>query len=186
MRVGGLSSLPLDVRFISATNRNMEKMIASGEFRQDLFFRLKVVLIKLPPLRDRVEDIPLLCAHFAKKIADRFGRVVPTISEDFIKPLYDYGFPGNVRELEHVVEHAIALSDKDVLGVTNLPVELLTGGHRADAEKDIKTSLKKLEKNHIFEIYRSTGFNQSETARVLGISRTTLWRRLKEFDSLDS
>ncbi|MDH4319442.1 MAG: sigma-54 dependent transcriptional regulator [Desulfobulbaceae bacterium] len=182
MRVGGLRSLPLDVRFISATNRDMEKMIAEGEFRRDLYFRLKVVLVKIPPLRERGDDISLLCFHFAKKISERFGRPVPTITEGFIKPLLGYEFPGNVRELEHIVEHAIALSEKNVLDVSNLPEELLSGRSRRDVEDDVIGSLKKLEKNHIYETYRSTGYNQSETARILGISRTTLWRRLKEFD----
>jgi len=186
LRVGGVRSIGLDIRLIAATNRDIGKMIAAGSFRQDLYYRFKVVLIQLPPLRERSEDIPLLCRHFVKKTAKNFGRPVPTIAPEFIDTLASYPFPGNVRELEHIIEQAMALSKKDTLTRGDLPADLSFGttARFVQPARDT-TSLKSMEKDHIFEVYRQTGFNQTETAHVLGISRTTLWRRLKAFGLLE-
>jgi DNA-binding NtrC family response regulator len=183
-RVGGVSPLSLDVRFIAAANRNFEKMIEAGAFRQDLYYRLKVVMIDLPPLRRRPEDIEALVAHFAAMAAKEFGKPLPAISADFMAALIAYPFPGNVRELQHIIEAAVAMAQGKVLSSKDLPPDLfLVEDARALAE-EADPSLKMLEQSHIFDVYRRTGFNQSETARQLGISRTTLWRRLKEFGRL--
>lgn len=184
LRVGGVKPIDLDVRIIAATNRNIEKMIAAGEFRQDFFYRLKVVMIELPPLRSRRDDIPVLASHFAKKTANKFGKPVPEISGDFLDALALYPFPGNVRELEHIIERAVALSREPILQARDLPPDIFLGAPKPVVPEDSSRSLKSLEKEHISEVYRQTGFNQSETARLLGISRTTLWRRLHHFNLL--
>ncbi|OGQ94743.1 MAG: hypothetical protein A2521_16595 [Deltaproteobacteria bacterium RIFOXYD12_FULL_57_12] len=182
LRVGGVHQSALNVRFIAATNRNIEKMISAGEFRQDLFYRLKVVMIDLPPLRDRRDDIPLLVRHFAAKAAKKFGRATPEITEEFLSPLSTYAFPGNVRELEHIVERAVALCQAHVLKAADLPSDLTFAISAVPQPETTTRPLKLLEKDYIFEVYQQTGFNQSETARILGISRTTLWRRLRRFN----
>ncbi|MDH5298579.1 MAG: sigma-54 dependent transcriptional regulator [Desulfobulbaceae bacterium] len=184
LRVGGIKAIDLDVRFIAATNQDMEKMITTGAFRQDLYFRLKVVMIDLPPLRKRREDIPALIAHFATQAARQFGKPHPEIAADFREALIDYPFPGNVRELQHLVERAVVLSQDGILRVADLPPDLTLAEAKPVPPDETARPLKSLEKDHIFEVYRQTGFNQSETARLLGISRTTLWRRLHEFDLL--
>ena len=183
LRVGGVSPVSINVRLIAATNRDIEKMIAAGEFRQDLFYRLKVVMINIPPLRKRPEDIPLLVEHFVTLITTQFGKpMVPEISKDFIDALSSYTFPGNVRELQNIVERAVALSHEPVLTGKDLPPDIFFAGIQPPVPEKNSSHLKALEHEHITEVYRSTGFNQTETARLLGISRTTLWRRLKEFN----
>ncbi|MDA8164337.1 MAG: sigma-54 dependent transcriptional regulator [Desulfobacteraceae bacterium] len=180
MRVGGVKPLPLDVRLICATNRNIDKMIAAGELRQDFYYRLKVVTIELPPLRQRREDIPALAAHFVRKAAKRFGKEPPALVPAFLEALAAYPFPGNVRELENIIERAVALNENDTLDLDDLPPDLMLAGPE-QAGGETTPLLKKLERDHIFEVYRETGYNQSETARRLGVSRTTLWRRLRDF-----
>jgi len=188
-RVGGIEPINLDVRFIAATNRDIKKMVEEGKFRQDLFYRLKVVMIELPPLRNRPEDIPSLVVHFASKAAKKFGKKTPNILEEFIEPLKSYSFPGNVRELEHIIERAVALTQDDTLKVSDLPPEIISEvinkDHEVEVDREDKVRpLKSLEREYIYDVYRRTGFNQTETARILGISRTTLWRRLRHFNLL--
>ncbi len=184
LRVGGVNPIDLDVRFIAATNRDLDKMASTGDFRQDLYYRLKVVTIELPPLRERRDDIPALTMHFAEKSAKKFGKSVPDVTPEFLEPLKSYPFPGNIRELEHIVERAVALSQDDSLKASDLPPDLKLIGVESDMDQGEIRPLKSLEKDYIYDVYRKTGFNQSETARILGISRTTLWRRLKKFDLL--
>ena len=178
MRVGGVTPIKLDVRIIAASNRNLEKMIAAGEFRQDLYYRLKVVMIELPPLRQRLEDIPPLATHFANKVAKRFGKKPLIILPEFLETLASYSFPGNVRELEHIIERAVALNQDTTLRLSDLPPDIVWGPSATD-RADTSVPLKDLEMDHILEVYRQCGFNQTETAEKLGISRTTLWRRMR-------
>jgi len=180
-RVGGTKPVRIDCRFIAATNRNLDKMVKEGAFRQDLFYRLKVVTINMPPLRQRRQDIPTLVAHFAQKAANKFGKAVPKVEQDFLDTLMDYPFPGNCRELEHMVERAVALSRRNTLTAEDLPPDLWLI-QEPEMENKGTTSLKKLELDYIMDVYKKTGFNQSETARILGISRTTLWRKLRQFN----
>ena len=186
LRVGGVKPIGLDVRIIAASNQDLDKMIVANAFRQDLYFRLKVVTLDLPPLRKRREDIAALLVHFADYFAKQFGKPKPKIADEFLAALNDYSFPGNVRELQHIAERAVALSQDGVLQVGDLPPDLSLGDAKPIPADEAVMPLKAMEKDHIFEVYRQTGFNQSETARVLGISRTTLWRRLHEFDLLPS
>ncbi|MDG4476660.1 sigma-54-dependent transcriptional regulator [Thiovibrio frasassiensis] len=182
LRVGGVAPVSINVRLIAATNRDIEKMIAAGEFRQDLFYRLKVVMINIPPLRKRREDIPLLVEYFVAQIATQFGKPVPEIASDFLDALSSYTFPGNVRELQNIVERAVALSRESVLTARDLPPDIFFGEIQPPVPEKNASHLKALEQEHISEVYRRTGFNQTETARLLGISRTTLWRRLKDLN----
>jgi DNA-binding NtrC family response regulator len=181
LRVGGVTPIKLDVRLIAASNRNLEKMIAAGQFRQDLYYRLKVVLIELPPLRQRLEDITPLTVHFANKAAEQFGKKPLAILPEFIDTLSSYSFPGNVRELEHIVERAVALNQDSTLRLSDLPPDIVPGSAPPD-EKAVaeSTHLKDLEMDHILAVYRQCGYNQKKTARKLGISRTTLWRRMRD------
>lgn len=182
LRVGGVSPTAIDVRIIAATNQDMEKMVAVGSFRQDFFYRLKVVMIELPPLRNRQEDIPLLIRHFVALIATQFGRAVPEIEDSFVDTLLSYPFPGNIRELQNIVERAVALAQEPVLSAKDLPSDLFFTDARPQPPEKVSSRLKVLEQEHIYEVYRRTGYNQTETALQLGISRTTLWRRLKELN----
>ena len=186
MRVGGISPIKLDVRIIAAANRNLEKMIAAGEFRQDLYYRLKVVMLELPPLRQRQEDIPPLAAHFTNKTAKRFGKKKLTITPEFLETLTSYPFPGNVRELEHIMERAVALNQDGTLRLADLPPDIVWGPLSTGRKVKESLPLKDLEMDHILEVYRQTGYNQSETAKRLGISRTTLWRRMRGLQHHDT
>jgi len=180
LRVGGVSPIGLDVRIIAASNRNLEKMINAGQFRQDLYYRLKVVMMELPPLRQRPEDIPPLATHFANKAVKRFGKKSVTIHSEFIDTLVSYTFPGNVRELEHIIERAVALNQSGTLRLQDLPPDIVWGPPLDDDGFDKgSVPLKDLEMDHILEVYKQCGYNQTETAKTLGISRTTLWRRMR-------
>jgi len=181
LRVGGVTHIGLDVRIIAASNRNLEKMIDAGQFRQDLYYRLKVVMIELPPLMQRTEDIPPLATHFANKATKRFGKKSVTIHPEFIDTLISYTFPGNVRELEHIIERAVALNQSGTLQLQDLPPDIVWGPPPLSDEDLDKGSvpLKDLEMDHILEVFKQCGYNQTEAAKTLGISRTTLWRRMR-------
>lgn len=179
LRVGGVTPIKLDVRIIAASNRNLEKMIAAAEFRQDFYYRLKVVMIELPPLRQRLEDIPPLAVHFVNKAAKKFGKKPLKIGPEVLDTLASYPFPGNVRELEHIMERAVALNQDGTMKLADLPPDIVCGPSASGRMAKGPLPLKDLEMDHILEVYRQTGYNQTETAKRLGISRTTLWRRMR-------
>jgi DNA-binding NtrC family response regulator len=180
--VGATDRVRIDVRVIAATNRDLEAAIRTGGFRQDLFFRLNVVQIKLPPLRDRRSDIPLLVSSFLEKFSDA-QRPVRTISEDAMRHMMSYDWPGNVRELENAIERAVALGSGPMLHVGDLPSNL----HYASAEKlpesDELLPLEELERRAIFRALRETSGDKLAAARLLGIGKTTLYRKLKQYDA---
>lgn len=183
-RVGGVRPIELDVRLISATNRDLATLIENNEFRKDLFYRLNVVTIEIPPLRERAEDIPLLVNHFIEKATQKFGRNIKKITQEFMTPLESYPFPGNVRELENIIERAVVLNKDGILGINDLPPDISCAAEDDYEPTPDGYSLKHLEKNHIMSVYQRTGYNQSETAKILGISRTTLWRKLRDMKLL--
>ncbi len=185
-RVGGVTTIKLDVRIIAASNRNLEKMIAANEFRQDLYYRLKVVMIELPPLQQRLEDVPPLATHFANKAAERFGKKKLTLLPEFLDTLSSYTFPGNVRELEHIMERAVALNQDGTLKLSDLPPDIAWGPLADSRVTEESAHLKDLEMDHIMEVYRQCGYNQTKTAKKLGISRTTLWRRIRDLQQKNS
>lgn len=180
-RVGGEETIKTDVRLISATKMDLEKLVEEGKFREDLFYRLKVIPIFLPPLRDRKEDIPLLVEHFLKRFNERLGRMTK-LSSEAIKTLMDYDFPGNIRELENIIERAVALSSGEIIRSIDLITAVGEGSLIADKPGEIpslKEVLSKTESNHLLRVLERTSWNKVEAARILGISRKSLWEKLK-------
>ena len=183
-RLGGTKPISLDIRLISATNRELEKEIKEGRFREDLFYRLKVVLIKVPPLRERKEDIPVLINHFIEKFNRAYKKKVRGFSREALEILMRYSFPGNVRELENIVASALALSEGDLIGPPDLPEDLKqfevesVGGEQWP-------SWEEQEKTYIRKILESTQYNKLKAAGILKMSRTTLWRKLIKYGLLE-
>jgi DNA-binding NtrC family response regulator len=178
--VGSTERHRIDVRIIAATNRNLEAAIRNGSFRQDLYFRLNVVQIKLPPLRERKSDIPLLVISFLDKFTDPQGPA-RTISEDAMRRLVAYDWPGNVRELENAIERAVALGSGPIVHVGDLPSSLQYPASERAPEKDELLPLEELERRAILRTLRETGGDKLSAARMLGIGKTTLYRKLKQY-----
>jgi len=179
--VGSTERRHINVRIIAATNRDLETAIRSGTFRQDLYFRLNVVQVKLPPLRDRKSDIPILVTAFLEKFSDPQGPV-RTISEDAMRRLIAYDWPGNVRELENAIERAVALGSGPILHVGDLPSNLQYPTTERTPDKDEILPLEELERRAILRTLRETGGDKLSAARMLGIGKTTLYRKLKQYD----
>ncbi len=179
--VGSSATRIVDVRLVTATNKVLEREIEKGAFREDLFYRLAVIPIEIPPLRARMEDLPVLARHFARRVSTRWGKSPVEIDGSAIDALMDYGWPGNVRELENVIERAVALCPGDVLFADALP-RFGRGGRPPETPRgEIPESLPTLERRHIIETLERVGWNRRRAAAVLQISTTTLWRRLKAF-----
>jgi formate hydrogenlyase transcriptional activator len=178
-RLGSAHTIGVDVRVIAATNRELQKMIGSGQFRTDLYYRLNVFPITVPPLRDRAEDIPVLARHFMMRYARRLGKTVETIPPEAIRPLIRYPWPGNVRELEHFIERAVILSDGPILQAP--PLESKAPSQSVEAPKG--STLAEVEREHIFRVLRETngiiGGPRGAAAR-LGLKRTTLAARMRK------
>lgn len=179
--VGSNERVRINVRVIAATNRDLETAIRNGGFRQDLYFRLNVVQIKLPALRERKSDIPLLVSHFLEKFCDP-KRPVRTISEDAMTRLMAYDWPGNVRELENAIERAVALGSGPILHVGDLPSNLQQSTTEPTSSSDELVPLEELERRAIFRALRETGGDKLAAARLLGIGKTTLYRKLKQYE----
>jgi two-component system response regulator HydG len=181
--VGSNERVSIDVRVIAATNRDLEEAIHKGQFRQDLFFRLNVVQIKLPPLRERKNDIPLLVNSFLEKFSAA-DRPVSSVSEDALARLLAYDWPGNVRELENAMERAVALGSGPVVALPDLPTNLQHGNFERRMGMDELVPLEELERRAIFRALRETSGDKLAAARLLGIGKTTLYRKLKEYEQL--
>ena len=180
--VGATERININLRVIAATNRDLEVAIRSGGFRQDLYFRLNVVQVKLPPLRERKSDIPLLLNSFLEKFCDP-ERTVRTISEEAMRRLMAYDWPGNVRELENAVERAVALGSGPILQVGDLPSNLQYSPVEGAPESDEIVPLEEIERCAIFRALRETGGDKLAAARLLGIGKTTLYRKLKQYET---
>jgi two-component system response regulator HydG len=167
---------------IAATNRDLESAVRQGQFRQDLFFRLNVVQIKIPPLRERKSDIPILVNAFLEKFADASSGV-RAISEDAMARLLAYDWPGNVRELENAVERAVALGTGPILHVADLPSNLQYGSCERMPQSDEVVPLDELERRAILRALRESSGDKLAAARLLGIGKTTLYRKLKQYDA---
>ena len=178
--VGATERVRIDLRIIAATNRDLESAIRTGAFRQDLYFRLNVVQIKLPPLRERKSDIPLLVNFFLEKFSDP-QRPIRTISEDAMRRLMVYDWPGNVRELENAVERAVALGSGPILHIGDLPSNLQQGSNDKSVESNELTTLEEMERRFILRALRETNGDKLAAARLLGIGKTTLYRKLKQY-----
>jgi DNA-binding NtrC family response regulator len=182
LRLGSTEPLKVDVRFIAATNRNIQDAIRSGGFRQDLFFRLNVVSIHIPPLSERKDDIPLLSYFFLRKFATLMNKDVQEISADVLAILGNYDFPGNVRELENIMERGVALANSGVIEVAHLPEDLRELSIRTFRKKEGKIpSLEDQEMSYIIWVLGETGGNKTLAAQILGIDRVSLWRKLKKY-----
>jgi DNA-binding NtrC family response regulator len=188
-RVGGTKTIELDVRVISASNRDLEQMVAEGVFRQDLYYRLVVFPIALPPLRERREDIPLLVDHFIAKYARDAGKRITGVGSAALAALQSHGWAGNVRELENVIHRSLLLADGPELGLDDLPLSLGAGPTFATAQPSPPTSaalsLEELEKRAIERALSRHGGNLSDVARQLGIGRSTLYRKLEQYGLRD-
>jgi DNA-binding NtrC family response regulator len=180
--VGSTDRIPLSARIIAATNRDLDAAVRQGTFRQDLFFRLNVVQIKIPPLRERKTDIPILVNSFLEKFSEANGRM-STISEDAIARMMAYDWPGNVRELENAIERAIALGSGPILHAGDLPTNLQYGTGDRLPQNDELLPLDELERRAILRALREAGGDKLAAARMLGIGKTTLYRKLKQYDA---
>jgi two-component system response regulator HydG len=179
--LGGTDRVAIRARVMAATNRDLDTLVRAGTFRQDLFFRLNVVQIKLPPLRERKSDIPVLVSSFLEKFSDAKAPV-RSISEDAMRRLMAYDWPGNVRELENAVERAVALGSGPILHVGDLPSNLQYAQTERFAEQNELVPLEELERRAIFHALRETSGDKLAAARLLGIGKTTLYRKLKQYE----
>ncbi|SHI49495.1 sigma-54 interaction domain-containing protein [Desulfofundulus thermosubterraneus] len=223
VRIGGKKPIPVDVRVIASTNKDLWQMVASGKFRQDLFYRLNVVDLRIPPLRERVEDIPLLVRHFIKQFRDTFGTFVRDISPEALECLMAYSWPGNVRELQNCIERTMNLATHEVILPSDLPALIRNcscrlpentvsgscagqispvplSGNSSPGEQDrakdetpfvktpgscvLKGTTQAVERSTILRVLEETGYHRRRAAERLGISTTTLWRKMKRLGLL--
>jgi two-component system NtrC family response regulator/two-component system response regulator AtoC len=183
-RVGDIKEIEVDVRVICATNKRLRDEVAQGRFREDLFYRINVMSVSLPALRERKEDIPLLVEHFIR--SSRFpGTDKIRITHEVLERLTEYAWPGNVRELSNVIERAMILSNNDLITSREIPI-LDQAGSEADIKPIASLSLNEIEKRHIQLVLRSEGCNKTRAARVLGISRPKLYRKMVQYNISDS
>jgi DNA-binding NtrC family response regulator len=179
-RVGDNHPVKVSGRLVAATNKDLLKLVAEGKFREDLYYRLKVFPIDLPPLRDRTEDILPLAEHFLRKSLKKIGGKATKFSPEAADALRRYRWPGNVRELEHVVERVMIMASGGSVTAADLPPEMLSGGPAPAASKTgAAETLDSAEKRHVQQVLESCGGNQAEAAKRLGVARNTLWRKLK-------
>ncbi len=176
----------VDTRVIAATNRKLDEEIANGRFREDLFYRLNVILLDIPPLRERKEDVPLLSGYFLERYSKKTGKSIKGFTPEAQTLLMRHDYPGNVRELESAVQRAVTMSDSSIITPSDLPPTLsqprmLAGGGPRDSGKD-HWSLEEVEREHIVRVLARHKGNLVHTATQLGISRTTLWRKMKRYN----
>ena len=183
-RVGGNQPIEVDVRLVAATHRNLEALVKAGKFREDLFFRIRVVQIQVPPLRSRAEDIPLLAEYFRKEYASENGKPHLQFALESLKKLCAYPWPGNVRELRTWVEHGVVMARGSQIELTDLPTSLRSVSNAEKVDQSISgVKLSALEKDAIQTALKDSGQNITIAAKRLGISRRTLHRRLVELKS---
>jgi DNA-binding NtrC family response regulator len=186
IRVGGNRPIPINVRVISATNQDLKKAVSAGLFRQDLYYRLNVVTIDIPPLRDRRADIALLAHFFLRRFAKQFHREIKGFSEETLAVLQNYYFPGNVRELENIIEHAVAMTREDVISVKDLPSDFSEIGVFSFEQPDSQVMpLREMERKYIEWVLSRVGRNKTQAAKLLAIDRSSLWRHLKNSEMED-
>ena len=181
-KVGGTETLHVDARAILATNENLTKLVEEGRFRQDLYYRINVINIELPPLRERIADIPNLAEHFLKTTVEETGKAVHDFTPETLALLQQYRWPGNVRELQNVIERAVLLGKTDRVRPEDLPSDLLSGGPVTSTvvrDGTLKDALEGPERQIIFEVLESNSWNRNQTAEQLGINRTTLYKKMK-------
>jgi len=182
LRVGGCKPIPIDVRIVSATAKNIKADIDTGLFRKDLYFRINVVNIKLPDLSERKEDIPLLAYHVLNRLNQKSSKSINAITQKAMEILCNYAFPGNVRELENIIERAVAVCKGDIIRVCDLPPDLVEFEFHSYKPPETKfMTLAEIEQDYISHLLKITGGVRSKTAEILGIDRTSLWRKIKKY-----
>jgi PAS domain S-box-containing protein len=180
--LGGTSSVRVDVRVVAATNKDLIALVQSRQFRDDLYYRLNVVKIDLPPLSHRREDIPLLVEHFVEKFKLKTGKILSGVSHEVMSFLMRYDFPGNVRELENIIEHAFVMCKGEIIELRHLPPELVESAKETVVEaKEVNKPLQTAEAEVIRKALERNEGNRLRTARELGIDRSTLWRKIKRY-----
>ena len=179
--LGGAAPVPVNVRIVTATHRDLKELIAQGKFREDLYFRINVLDLDLPPVRERRADLPLLMAHFLRRYFP--GRVPPGIAPRAWAAIMDYGFPGNVREFAHAVERAVALARGSEIDLEHLPADIVgSSANATDQEstfRPLAVTVKEFEKQYIVRALKLSNGNKGQAAELLGISRKNLWEKLK-------
>jgi transcriptional regulator with PAS, ATPase and Fis domain len=178
VRVGSNRQIPVDIRLICATNRDLMKMVGEGRFREDLLYRINTIIIEVPPLRDRVDDIPVLAGHFLKIYCDKYGKGHMRINTHSQEKLSNYHWPGNVRELQHSIEKAVIMSDSSVL----IPSDFDFKPHPGRVHQG-ELTLQEMENRYILDCLKRHGNNISLAAEKLGITRQTLYNKLRKIDS---
>ena len=182
IRVGGTNEIPVDVRVLAATNQSLKKKMHDKEFREDLYYRLNAFILRIPPLRARKEDIPLLSSYFLDKYRKDFDKDIKGISDEVLSIFMNYSFPGNVRELENAIERTVIVCEGNEIRKEHLPQRFLAVKPYGDGGRKDFISLAELGKKYIIEVLEATKGNKSEAARILGITRSSLWRKLKEIE----
>jgi two-component system response regulator HydG len=185
VRLGSNEPIKVDVRLISATNRNLDEMVAERKFREDLFFRINGIKITIPPLRERREDIPLLIHFFVQQSAERYGKVIDAITPDAQQVLMSHPWPGNVRQLKNVIENMVVLTTKQKLDVDSLPSDLRAAvptDHVGGMNNLVGISIEQAEKELIRNTLKLVNGNREQAAKILGIGERTLYRKIKEYD----
>jgi DNA-binding NtrC family response regulator len=181
IRVGGTEPVPVDVRVVAATHQDLKKMVDEGRFRSDLYYRLNVVSLTIPPLRERRDDVPLLATHFLQKYNAQQNKMIRGMAPEMLKALAAYDFPGNVRELENIVERAVAMSTRDLLDLRDLPEEIKARQPAAPAPEGELLSLEERERQYVLAVLAQTKGNRTKAAEILGVDRVSLWRKLKRY-----
>ncbi|MBW2513271.1 MAG: sigma 54-interacting transcriptional regulator [Deltaproteobacteria bacterium] len=181
-RVGDNRPIHTDVRIISATNQDLKQLVKQGSFREDFYYRINVIPIYVPPLRDRIGDVPILAASFFRRLKVKSGKDIKELSPEALSLLIQYSWPGNVRELKSAFEYAFVSCNGDVILPQHLPIELTKGQPGNETERVSSESLEKIKKQRLMDALRKSGGNQSKAARILGISRTSVWNQIKKFN----
>jgi len=184
LRVGGTSPVKLDIRLIAASNKDIKKATAEGSFREDLFYRLNVVTLRLPRLYERKDDIPMLASYFIEKYSRPFEKKIRGMSSDALEILMHYNFPGNVRELENIIQRSVALAESEVIRIDDLPRDLQKLDFNT-FEGEGLLALEEVEKYHIIKVLEKTGYNKNLSCKILNLPRTTLWRKMKKYGLLN-
>lgn len=185
-RLGSAQTIPVDVRLVATSNRDLKAMVARGRFRDDLFFRLQVIPINLPPLRERLEDIPLLCEHFIAKYCHREGVPIKILSEKVVQMFMSYNWPGNIRELENYIERAVVISSSEELKPADFPIDLKAGNITPVTNRmEVGQTIADMEKHLIMKTLEANNWNKERAADVLGITSRTLRNKLAEYKQGD-
>ena len=182
--LGSVKSIKTDVRIIAATNKNLEEMVASAEFRKDLYYRINVIKVELPPLRERKDDIPALTARFIEKFNALQGKNISGVSSEVFRMFFNYDWKGNIRELENVIERAFVLCTKKIIGPEHLPPGISSAHNKSSG--DFRSKKNSAEAEAVLSALKRNNFSRTKTAEELGIDKATLYRKMKKYRLIDN